>query len=49
MNGLCYWTDNTTDVQAPMETIIPLVNIRKYKPREKNAYSGREGKDPLDL
>ena len=31
MNGICYWTDNTTDVTASMETVTPLVNLRKYK------------------
>ena len=30
MNGICYWTDNTTDVTAAMETVTPLVNLRKY-------------------
>ncbi|PNF29696.1 hypothetical protein B7P43_G13069, partial [Cryptotermes secundus] len=29
MNGICYWTDNTTDVEASMETIMPLVDFRK--------------------
>jgi len=31
MNGICYWTDNTTDVAASMETVTPLVNLRTYK------------------
>ncbi|GFG35325.1 hypothetical protein Cfor_01366, partial [Coptotermes formosanus] len=29
MNGICYWTDNTTDVTAPMESVTPLVNLHK--------------------
>lgn len=35
MNGICYWTDNTTDVEASMETIMPLVDLRKYKTWER--------------
>jgi hypothetical protein len=37
MNGICYWTDNTTDVTASMETVTPLVNLSKYKTPQNKA------------